>query len=1252
MRKITFFLVLLCGIFLGYGQDCSIQKILSNDISICSGQGTTISLFSSESGVSYQLRDASNNPLGLPVVGNGGTINFSASPITTTTYNVKATLCPSAYLDTVTVAVFQPSLGGTVTVSAVGVTPLVTVNTICHLGSGWLYLSGHTGSVIRWESSIDGGNTWAAISNTAASYNYIALNDTTIFRAVVQNGTCGIAYSSTSVVVVIPNIKPTVVAMPGTICAGESSTLTALSGYATSQGVATGGAFSYANPEGWEVDGNTNGLNAGGSNVKPTGFRLTTSNSGTYSGTTYTSTGKFAIAHGAIDSELETPIFNSFGLATFTIQFNHAFNLTTGATAKVWLSLDGGNTYNILLSSYTGAMIRTPYNNFPQEIINLNNYIGQPNLRVKFSFHGLLNSSWAIDNIGIPQTPTGLTTQWLDQNGNVLVSTSSVSSVMIVTPPVTTTYYVVSYINGCTSYGPEGTAEIKVTVRPRPTASIGSSQIVCLGDSASLSIALTGTAPWNITYTNGSTSTTVTTSSNPYNFVVPNLLANVTYSVTALSDKNCTAKPADLVGSAVLSVLNGTKGLWTGVQSTDWFDCKNWAGGVPTTVDDAVIPNGSVRMPIIDRNSIYAPEDKIAICRDLIIGNTASLTMLGTSLLHVKRDWKNSGAFTPGQGTVTFNGEGINQVQLINSGIKLNETFYNLTLNSLDNAKGINLSNNFQLTVANLLTLTSGILRLTDEAQLVQLGDVVNPIEGTGKLLRDQQGKKSSFHYNYWSSPVSLDGINYTVSGVLRDGTDATTNPYNPGIISFGDAATYADGVISNPIKISNRWIHKFTLASTNYYSWQRVGSTGNIKIGEGYTMKGVTGTATVSDIQNYVYSGKPNNGITNLSIGLNQSYLIGNPYASALDANEFILDNMRDSGGRASGNRFNGALYFYDNFGGNSHYLANYVAGYATYTLMGGVVAISNDPMINNNGSGGVKVPQRYIPVGQAFFINSNVDPGLIANNPNLAGAITGGSIIFKNSQRTFKTEASGQSVFFKSSNNSSNQVIEDVRPKIRLQYESPSNMYRQLLIGADANATMQYDFGFDAVMVDVNPDDIYWSLSGAKLVIQAVPDFNSSQVISLALKITNQGNNVIKIASLENIAADQEIYLFDEVTGVYHNLRSADFSIALPAGEYNNRFSIRFSNQALTVDDYELGEGVAVFYSDDYLKIKNQRYDVRVENVQLFSILGQKVFEQKITNQDQTNMQFSVSGLSSGTYIVKTKTDNGILSKKIIIE
>jgi len=155
-----------------------------------------------------------------------------------------------------------------------------------------------------------------------------------------------------------------------------------------------------------------------------------------------------------------------------------------------------------------------------------------------------------------------------------------------------------------------------------------------------------------------------------------------------------------------------------------------------------------------------------------------------------------------------------------------------------------------------------------------------------------------------------------------------------------------------------------------------------------------------------------------------------------------------------------------------------------------------------------------------------------------------------------------------------------------------------------------------------------------------------------SLTLKIANQGNNVVRIASIENLASDQEIYLFDELTGVYHNLRSSEFSIILPAGEYSNRFSIRFSNPTLSVSDNNLNQSITVFYSDDFVNIKNQLPNVRVENAQVFSILGQNVLEYKLSNEDQTNIQLPVSVLSAGPYIVKVKTDNGVFSKKIIIE
>jgi len=81
-----------------------------------------------------------------------------------------------------------------------------------------------------------------------------------------------------------------------------------------------------------------------------------------------------------------------------------------------------------------------------------------------------------------------------------------------------------------------------------PTASISGDASVCQGESAALTIDLTGTAPWSITYSDGATETTVTSSSNVYNFSA----SAGTYSLVSVEDANCSGEVA---GSATISTL-------------------------------------------------------------------------------------------------------------------------------------------------------------------------------------------------------------------------------------------------------------------------------------------------------------------------------------------------------------------------------------------------------------------------------------------------------------------------------------------------------------------------------------------------------------------------------------------------------------------------------------------------------------------------------------------------------------------------
>ena len=89
------------------------------------------------------------------------------------------------------------------------------------------------------------------------------------------------------------------------------------------------------------------------------------------------------------------------------------------------------------------------------------------------------------------------------------------------------------------------------SVNAHPTAAVSGSATICNSSSTSISAALTGTGPWNVTWSDGTHQNGV--SSSPATRSVSSS-ATTTYTVTALTDANCTAQGGDLTGSAVVTV--------------------------------------------------------------------------------------------------------------------------------------------------------------------------------------------------------------------------------------------------------------------------------------------------------------------------------------------------------------------------------------------------------------------------------------------------------------------------------------------------------------------------------------------------------------------------------------------------------------------------------------------------------------------------------------------------------------------------
>jgi hypothetical protein len=539
------------------------------------------------------------------------------------------------------------------------------------------------------------------------------------------------------------------------------------------------------------------------------------------------------------------------------------------------------------------------------------------------------------------------------------------------------------------------------------------------------------------------------------------------------------------------------------------------------------------------------------------------------------------------------------------------------------------------LTVSHYMSLT-GKINLEGESQLVQGPQSDLDVTSNGTLEQDQQGAADTYTYKYWSSPVgeidiAKNDYSYTVKDIMYDGTQ----PIN--FLSSG-----YDGSATNPIGIADYWIWKYANQAGNDYSgWQHVRRTGTISAGEGFTMKG-PGTESISTDQNYVFRGKPNNGDINLTIHAGNDYLVGNPYASAIDANQFIIDNSVSN--EDSSPAISGTLYFWQHWGGDSHYLSGYRGGYATYNFSGAVAAASygtNDPLIATGGTP-TKLPRKYIPVGQGFFV---------------VGKSTG-TINFNNGQRVFRKEVRSGSSFLGDDNASQSQANynseeNDNRMKFRIGFKSINTIHRQLLLTIDENASTDVDWAYDAKTNENQMDDMYWIINEEAYIIQASDQAESSTVYPIGIKTNTDGLNTITIDALENVPNDVNFYIHDLTLDLYHNLRQSDYEIFLNAGEYLDRFEITFSNNddSLGIDN-ETKDHMDILYSNDIDKIILINPNlIKIKSIELFNILGQSVYTIKDVSETAYS-KYDVKNLITGTYIIKLFTKTGsVVTKKVLV-
>ncbi|MCX6183191.1 MAG: hypothetical protein NT150_14855, partial [Bacteroidetes bacterium] len=188
---------------------------VTSDATVCSGlNGATLTL-TGHNGTIVKWQSSIDN-FATPIdIANVTTTQTYSNITASTQYRavVKSGTCASANSAAASITVDAATVAGSVTSDA----------TVCSGTNGaTLTLAGHTGSIVKWQSSTDNFVTPVDIANVTTTQTYSNITASTQYRVVVKSGTCASANSSPASITVDAATVAGSITSDATVCSGTN----------------------------------------------------------------------------------------------------------------------------------------------------------------------------------------------------------------------------------------------------------------------------------------------------------------------------------------------------------------------------------------------------------------------------------------------------------------------------------------------------------------------------------------------------------------------------------------------------------------------------------------------------------------------------------------------------------------------------------------------------------------------------------------------------------------------------------------------------------------------------------------------------------------------------------------------------------------------------------------------------------------------------------------------------------------------
>ncbi|MEZ4853446.1 hypothetical protein [Flavobacterium sp.] len=460
-------------------------------------------------------------------------------------------------------------------------------------------------------------------------------------------------------------------------------------------------------------------------------------------------------------------------------------------------------------------------------------------------------------------------------------------------------------------------------------------------------------------------------------------------------------------------------------------------------------------------------------------------------------------------------------------------------------------------------------LKINDNANIYQIEEIAN----TGNILLDKTVTIKRLNYVFWSSPVA----NQNLKNFSPETLNQRFYEFNP-----------AGGTTETAYINIDPLTHNFLPA-------------------KGYTIRAENNWTTTPTDWTGSFNGTPFNGRINQTVenyGATLGYnLVGNPYPSPINIEEFIEGNQATS---------NGTLHFWTNTNDpvGGIYIQN---NWATRNLTGGTAAY-----------GGSIIPDLYIESGQGFLIDTPVN----------------GTLYFTNSMRnaTSNNQFMAKTISATTENN-----------KFWLNFSADETPQNQILIGYVENATNGFDNGYDGKLYNNSNASLYSVVEDNKLVIQgkAAP-FNTDDIVPLGYKTNVDGTFTISLDATEGIFVNnQNIYLKDNFTGSIINLSENSYSFYSNAIEENARFEIIY-NAALNNTFFNTNANTMFAFVNNNNLVFNSTI-AKLQKVEVYDMQGRLLWRKLGIDANRIETQ-TILKTNSVLLIQMTDEDNNTIKSKVI--